>query len=1102
MEIEQRYQQLDHREHIYKLPDTYIGSIENVTQELFAPSQEDDQGQQFKKRPLTFVPGFFKIFDEVLVNAIDHRQRDPSVRNIKISFDMGLSEICIQNDGNGIDIAVHSGTNKYVPEMLFSSLLTSTNYNENEKRTTGGKNGYGSKLTNIFSKYFIIETVDQERSLKYIQRFSENNQVIEPAKITKFSGKPYTKVTFLPDYEKFGLVEGITGDMFALLKKRVFDTTAVTPKDVSVWFNGDKLKIKSMEKYMELFIPGKSAFVESERWKIGLALSPDREFHQESFVNGIWTQKGGRHVDYIMQQVIERVRSVLSKNAKTKGKFFKPSQIKDNIWIFIDAVIENPSFSSQTKEELTTKVSQFGSTCTIEEKWIEKWMRTPNSEHDTFLDRMVETLLLESHKSLKKTDGSKKSVIRGIPKLEDAIHAGTRHSTQCTLILTEGDSAKASIISGLSVLGPGFRDIYGVFPLRGKFLNVRDISQDKVNNNEEVKNLKTILGLQHGKEYTAENLKELRYGSIAITTDADFDGSHIKGLVLNFLHFYWPSLLRIRGFIKSYITPIVKAFGTSSGSQNVQLFYTLKEYNQFRIAHEHERWNYKYYKGLGTSTGKEFKEYFSNIRSITRIYSWDEDSSLIMAFSKSAAHQRKEWLKVYDPENTVEYTENGEIFLSDFVHRELKHFSNYDNIRSIPNAIDGFKPSQRKVLFGMMKRKGGGEIKVAQLASFVSEQTNYHHGEVSLEQTIICLAQNFTGKNNVPLLQPKGQFGTIAMGGKDHAQSRYIFTELFDYTRVILNESDDPILDFQEDEGHAIEPSVYYPIIPLVLCNGCEGIGTGFSTFIPNFNPIEIIDALLERNKGHEQFKSDWIPWYKNFRGTIEPIPEEPQKFWVRGKYTLKEDEITTLNIEELPIGSWTQNYKEFLEQLLGRGVISSYVDKSTDERVHFIVQLNGKNDPNTIEQQFKLVTKLSLSNMYLYKENEIHKFDSVAEILEYFYQIRLGMYEKRKNLLLCLLKEHMEILNEKIKFISLVIEEPMLIFRQTKQVIQQQLISRNFIRIDSLLSMSMYSWTFEKISELQKELDKVQNDYYHLESKSPAQLWSKDLEILRKKIF
>ena len=190
----------------------------------------------------------------------------------------------------------------------------------------------------------------------------------------------------------------------------------------------------------------------------------------------------------------------------------------------------------------------------------------------------------------------------GIPKLEDANDAGTRYAADCTIILTEGDSAKSLALAGIEIVG---RDKYGVFPLRGKFLNVREASNSKIMENPEIQNLIKILGISIGTKY--ENVSKLRYGKIMIMTDQDHDGSHIKGLLINFIHHFWPSLFKMEGFLKEFVTPIIKA---TKGNQSMT-FFTIPEYEQWAHGRSLKGWKVKYYKGLGTSTAKEAKEYFS-----------------------------------------------------------------------------------------------------------------------------------------------------------------------------------------------------------------------------------------------------------------------------------------------------------------------------------------------------------------------------------------------------------------------------------------------------------------------------------------------------------
>ena len=267
-----------------------------------------------------------------------------------------------------------------------------------------------------------------------------------------------------------------------------------------------------------------------------------------SFVNSICTTKGGTHVNVVVDQVTKHIVDTLTKKNKQAG--VKPFMVKNYLWVFVNAQIENPAFDSQTKETLTLRPSSFGSRCDLPDKFLKAVADAGVA------DRVLSFASFKQDRALKKTDGAKRARIVGLPKLMDANDAGGRHSEQCTLILTEGDSAKSLVVGGLSVAG---RDRFGVFPLRGKLLNVRDAPAAAVAGNAEIQNIKQILGLQHGKAY--DSAKSLRYGHLMIMTDQDHDGSHIKGLIMNFFHHFYPSLLQVPGFMLEFITPIVKARG-------------------------------------------------------------------------------------------------------------------------------------------------------------------------------------------------------------------------------------------------------------------------------------------------------------------------------------------------------------------------------------------------------------------------------------------------------------------------------------------------------------------------------------------------------------
>ena len=454
-------------------------------------------------------------------------------------------------------------------------------------------------------------------------------------------------------------------------------------------------------------------------------------------------------------------------------------------------------------------------------------------------------------------------------------------------------------ISGLSIVG---RDKYGVFPLRGKLLNVREASTKQITDNTEITNLKKIIGLETGKEY--KNLKSLRYGKVMIMTDQDHDGSHIKGLVLNMFHSMWPSLLKLN-FVTSMITPIVKV----TKGKSVKSFFNLTDYHEWmEKTSDYKKWKTKYYKGLGTSNSNEAKDYFKQMKMNQYLNTDETNLSMNLAFNKKLSDDRKGWLYGYN-EKEILQSDETKIPIERFIHKELIHFSNSDTKRSIGSLYDGLKPSQRQILYSCFKRNLYSEIRVAQLAGYVSENAAYHHGDASLQGAIIGMAQNFVGSNNINLLEPNGQFGTRIMGGSDAASCRYIHTELNKLCMIIFPKEDLPLLDYIEDDGLKVEPKYYVPIVPMVLINGMNGIGTGFSTAnIPCFNPKDICDNIKVILK-HKDF-TEMEPWFRGFTGTI--IKTGEKTFMSKGKYKILDH--NTMEITELPMGRWTEDYKESIK--------------------------------------------------------------------------------------------------------------------------------------------------------------------------------------------
>ncbi|KAF4029977.1 DNA gyrase/topoisomerase IV subunit A [Phytophthora infestans] len=691
-----------------------------------------------------------------------------------------------------------------------------------------------------------------------------------------------------------------------------------------------------------------------------------------SFVNGICTTKGGQHVSYIVDQITAKLVGVLKK--KNKGEAVKPNYIKNHMFVYVSALIDNPAFDSQTKETLTTRANSFGSTFNLSDKFLKQLEKSG----------LVEKILLFA--ALKQT-----AELR-------------RKSKDCTLILTEGDSAKTVAVGGLAVVG---RDYYGVFPLRGKMLNVREASHSQILKNEEIQNVVKILGLKYGQKY--ESTKGLRYGHLMIMADQDHDGSHIKGLVINLIHHFWPSLLVVDGFLQEFITPIVKC----TKGRTKEVFYTMPEYEAWRERTNQGRgWIIKFYKGLGTSTDAETKEYLSDLQThqIRFTYDGDGDADVIdMAFSKKRVEDRKDWLRGYEPGTYVDY-DVDEMGYPEFVNKELILFSMADNIRSIPS------------------RNLRAELKVAQLAGYVSEHSAYHHGEASLQGCIVNMAQDFVGSNNIHLLPPIGQFGSRLMGGKDAASARYIFTNLEQLTRLIYHPLDNDCLKYLSEDGQSIEPEWYIPIIPMVLVNGSDGIGTAPLT-----------------------------PWYREFTGHIVEKANsrgtDTGNYIVQGLYEVTDD--STLVVSELPVKSWTQTYKQFLEGLLDAGTIKDFKENHTDVKVLFTITMEQKalsdvtKAPGGIVKKFKLESSLSTSNMHLFDAaGHIKKYENPKEIMAEFYGIRLEYYGRRKKAMLQKLQDQIKLLSNKARFVLAVVEGKLVVNNRKKQELLEELMAEGYDQI------------------------------------------------------
>ena len=919
----------------------------------------------------------------------------------------------------------------------------------------------------------------------------------------------------------------------ALFRRRAVDAAAWCKGSVAVTFNGRLVDVPGLEGYARVLVADRRPLfthrTRDGRWEIVVTHNDGGGgFEQVSFVNGINTRRGGRHVEHVAKPLAKALAAVVSKREKIR---VTPKAVRSQLLLLVRAVVVNPAFDGQVKELLTTPVARFGSRCELPKGVGERIARAVPD----LVARVASHAKYRNSRALKRTDGAKTGSIRGIPKLCDGARAGTRRARDCTLILTEGDSAKTMAISGLAAV-PGGRDVYGVFPLKGKLLNVRGADPSKIANNAEITQLKRILGLKTGMavDPEARGAWPLRYGSVVIMTDQDVDGSHIKGLLANLFHVHWPSLLRI-GFVSALVTPIVKVWPRRGGAAEPLLFYNLSDYDAWCRAHPRHATTHraKYYKGLGTSSSAEAREYFGrHRREVAYEFGAGCDEALRLAFDKSRSDDRKAWLGRYDAARVLDAT-RPRVPFADFVHRELVHFSQYDVHRSIPSATDGLKPSQRKVLFACLKRKLTQEIKVAQLAGYVSEHAAYHHGEVSLHGAIVNMAQEFVGSNNLALLAPCGQFGSRLQGGSDAASPRYIFTRLSALAPLVFPAADLPLLAPLEDDGLKIEPARYVPVIPMVLVNGAKGIGTGWSTDVPPHNPVDVIARVrgwIAASGGADESDGSGgddvaepppalEPWFRGFRGVVERV--DAQTFLTRGRCQLEGGR--QVRVTELPIGLWTEAYKASLEKLIAKGRLGivDFEDRSTHTRVDILLMfetaerleaLRPREDPDGFQRKLGLVSKkrCGYTNMHLFAaDGRIRKFGSAAEIVGDFCAARLGLYRRRHAHELAILVAKRDLADEKRRFVEEVVAGTITLRDKPIADLETELEARGYDpakgpppatgagRFRHLHGMPLSALTRERIGALRDECVAAETARAELEGTTPVEVWTRELDAL-----
>ena len=566
-DIGKKYQLLDEIEHVLKRPGMYIGSTKPHTGNEWI--LEDGV---YEKYELTYNPGFLKLFDEIISNSVDEHKRSGKINTIKVTTT--LDTITIWDNG-GIPVVQHPEHKVWIPELIFSNLRAGSNFNDDEGRTVAGTNGVGASLVNIFSKKFVIDTADGKNRL--LQTFTNNMANRTPSKISR-SSQGFTEITYVPDLARFEMKE-INASNWKMMRKRVIDIAAANP-GLKLEFNGEKFKFKTFKEYVDLYVKD-SIWEKSKDWEFAMGVSKEG-YQSISFVNSIQTKDGGTHEAYILNQVIEYLRTMIKKKHKVE---VKPSEIKNHLFLFINCTVLNPAFSSQTKEKLITEPKDFGTKHDVTEKFAKA----------VFTSEVIQSLLdwIEQKKNAdERAELRKLNKSLANTKVLKLIDAKGKDRNKCVLGIFEGMSALSAVRK--------FRDPqnFGAFPLKGKFLNVSEMTNSGVIQNDEVVQLMASLGIKLGEEP-----KDLRYGKVYIYTDADPDGDSIAALLINFFNKYWPELFD-QGRIFKVMTPLVVA----KKGKEVKPFYSNEEYSAWEKKAGSKGWDVEYKKGLAALEDVEYRD--------------------------------------------------------------------------------------------------------------------------------------------------------------------------------------------------------------------------------------------------------------------------------------------------------------------------------------------------------------------------------------------------------------------------------------------------------------------------------------------------------------
>lgn len=1050
-----------------------------------------------------------QLFLEVLANASDNlkRTRDFNTKN-KANIEIGNIEVTLtpeycsmKNYGIWIPIQMHPDEGMYVPQLIFGNLRSSSNYDDEDEDSLLGTNGLGVKVVNILSKMFTVVCADPERGLLYKQSWTNNMKTFSQPEITPYSGIGFTQVSYSLEFERF-FTQGFTQESIEVYMAQC--AVISFTRQVPIVFNGQLIQVTSMMEYVKMFFPGITkenmiTFIsEGKHFEVYLCDTPNSGI-SVAIVNGVLVKNGGIHMDEIMTNVMHSIKTFFGKDME--GVQFTRRDIIPHVSLFVSATLVKPDFNSQSKDYLKglkplkdangRKQKRPMPSAIIPERLL-KHLRTwklIEIIHDQIEQKQLNKMKKKEKRGKGKTD---------IETLTDANFSQTKDPNfmqQTSLLICEGESASnfpKEFISNCP--GDSGRNLFGILPLHGKPRNALNANFLQLMKNRDFNNIKEAIGLSEGMDYRIpQNRLTLRYGRIIMMPDADEDGAHILGLVLLYFLTRFATLIdgQFFGFLR---TPVIQA---TKGGVTLK-FYKNHQYLEWKASEPgFKTWKHKYFKGLGSANDQFVREVYMNPITVQMCLDAAYKEAAELAFRKVDADRRKQWLaNFFNAVTYVPVERYTSLPVSIFINHELIGYSVETLTRALPEMMDGLKDSQRKILYtAMIRLKGGAMPRVASLAGATVDKTAYKHGEQSLCAAIAIMTQDYVGANNMPYFYPDGLFGTRQAGGADVASPRYTHVGMNWWVPLVFRPEDRALETLVDDEGEEQECETFFPILPMHMVNGSIGIATGYSATHYASNPLDLAFCLQARlaqsMRPNEKVPMPELrPWVKGWTGTVEM---KKGGFISRGRYEIQKD--GSILITELPMGVWTKKYESFLNKLEDLGEIESVTHYSIKDTIKIVVK--GMKDPNY--KRLKLQRSHSTSNMtvlYRRPDRVVQPFiyQDVQKMLDDFFKLRLPKYQDRKNLKLQSLKDEIEKMQGKAKFISLVNSGEIVILKRPEREVYSKMDNHQLPH-ELYHETKAREFSEERVAELLGKVQKKKEEFDQLLATPIAMLWYNDLE-------